>query len=260
MGTLNSHAPDAIRSKLDIPRVSLHPLAALGRGRSFCLRRPSRAFPGVLGPPERRGWYWPAPPDAPSASEQARPVRVSRSGVEGAWPGAMPVLASGKCLEGAGGKCRSSGSCRPLESTCARWSTGAATTLQAVSSKKGNAFEGVARLLEERRDERPFGFLPHALSHISRPDPPSALPRRAAATQSGHWNPTGAMIWQSGQIGRSQRWQLTPAGRLVCRKQTGSDPARSLTPSPYRGPAVPPALRRPAAGAGYSERRAAEAP
>ena len=28
-----------------------------------------------------------------------------------------------------------------------------------------------------------------------------------SATQSGHWNPTAASRMQSGQIGRSQRWQ-----------------------------------------------------
>jgi hypothetical protein len=32
-------------------------------------------------------------------------------------------------------------------------------------------------------------------------------------TQAGHWNPTGAAIMSSGQIGRSQRVQRTPLGR-----------------------------------------------
>jgi hypothetical protein len=32
-------------------------------------------------------------------------------------------------------------------------------------------------------------------------------------TQSGHWKPTDACTMQLGQIGRSQRWQVTPARR-----------------------------------------------
>ena len=35
----------------------------------------------------------------------------------------------------------------------------------------------------------------------------------APFTQPGHWNPTGAEIMQSGQIGRSHRRHLTPASR-----------------------------------------------
>jgi hypothetical protein len=30
---------------------------------------------------------------------------------------------------------------------------------------------------------------------------------RPSATQVGHWNPTAASRMQSGQIGRSHRWQ-----------------------------------------------------
>lgn len=40
------------------------------------------------------------------------------------------------------------------------------------------------------------------------------LERRAPAlAHSGHWNPTDAVIMQLGQIGRLQRWQVTPARR-----------------------------------------------
>ena len=41
--------------------------------------------------------------------------------------------------------------------------------------------------------------------------------RRASSTHSGHWNPTGAGIMQSGQIGRSHRVQCTRVGTLGCR-------------------------------------------
>ena len=34
---------------------------------------------------------------------------------------------------------------------------------------------------------------------------------------SGQWKPTDAWRMQSGQMGRSQRWQTTPARRSVCR-------------------------------------------
>jgi len=39
------------------------------------------------------------------------------------------------------------------------------------------------------------------------------------ATHSGHWNPTGALIMQSGQIVRSQRLHDTYASLSVWRKQ-----------------------------------------
>ena len=32
-------------------------------------------------------------------------------------------------------------------------------------------------------------------------------------THSGHWKPTEACTMQLGQMGRSQRWQVTPARR-----------------------------------------------
>jgi hypothetical protein len=35
--------------------------------------------------------------------------------------------------------------------------------------------------------------------------------------QDGHWNPTDALFMQEGQMGLSQRWQRTPAGRSGCR-------------------------------------------
>jgi hypothetical protein len=38
--------------------------------------------------------------------------------------------------------------------------------------------------------------------------------RAAIATSSGQWNPTDAGRMQSGQIGRLQRVQRTPASRL----------------------------------------------
>ena len=34
---------------------------------------------------------------------------------------------------------------------------------------------------------------------------------------SGQWKPTDAWCMQSGQIGRSHRWQITPARRSGCR-------------------------------------------
>ena len=36
-------------------------------------------------------------------------------------------------------------------------------------------------------------------------------------THSGQWNPTEAWCMQAGQMGRSQRWQTTPAGWPVWR-------------------------------------------
>jgi hypothetical protein len=41
-------------------------------------------------------------------------------------------------------------------------------------------------------------------------------------TQSTHWIPTAAARWQSGQVGRSHRWQRTELTRLGWRGQTGS--------------------------------------
>jgi hypothetical protein len=38
-----------------------------------------------------------------------------------------------------------------------------------------------------------------------------------SATQLGHWNPTAASRMQSGQIGRSQRWQRMYVSRPGCR-------------------------------------------
>jgi hypothetical protein len=43
------------------------------------------------------------------------------------------------------------------------------------------------------------------------------LERAASRTHAGHWNPTDAWAMQLGQIGRPQRWQLTPARRSGCR-------------------------------------------
>ena len=40
---------------------------------------------------------------------------------------------------------------------------------------------------------------------------------RPSATHSGHWNPTAASRMQSGQIGRSQRWQRMCDSRPGCR-------------------------------------------
>jgi hypothetical protein len=37
--------------------------------------------------------------------------------------------------------------------------------------------------------------------------------RSYRATQSGQWKPTAACTMQSGQIGWSHRWQVTPARR-----------------------------------------------
>ncbi|MGB9373372.1 MAG: hypothetical protein WCA82_04320 [Jiangellales bacterium] len=39
----------------------------------------------------------------------------------------------------------------------------------------------------------------------------------ASATQAGHWNPTGAEIMHSGQIGREHRAQTMRVSRLGCR-------------------------------------------
>ncbi len=41
--------------------------------------------------------------------------------------------------------------------------------------------------------------------------------RLPSLTQLGHWNPTAAERMQSGQIGRSQRWQRIHVSRSVCR-------------------------------------------
>jgi hypothetical protein len=43
------------------------------------------------------------------------------------------------------------------------------------------------------------------------------IDRTPSLKQFGHWKPTAALFMQSGQIGRSQRWQRTPAGRSGCR-------------------------------------------
>jgi hypothetical protein len=40
---------------------------------------------------------------------------------------------------------------------------------------------------------------------------------RPLRVQSGQWNPTDAWCMHAGQIGRSQRWQITPARRSGCR-------------------------------------------
>jgi hypothetical protein len=39
----------------------------------------------------------------------------------------------------------------------------------------------------------------------------------ASATHDGQWNPTAASRMQSGQIGRSQRWQRMYVSRPGCR-------------------------------------------
>ena len=39
----------------------------------------------------------------------------------------------------------------------------------------------------------------------------------AAAGALGQWNPTDAWCMHWGQMGRSQRWQITPARRSGCR-------------------------------------------
>ncbi len=41
--------------------------------------------------------------------------------------------------------------------------------------------------------------------------------RRASATQSGHWCPTGAGIMHSGQMGLPHLVQCTPVSTLGCR-------------------------------------------
>jgi hypothetical protein len=49
-------------------------------------------------------------------------------------------------------------------------------------------------------------------------DPPNrffGIAARAAETHSGHWNPTGALIMQSGQIFRSHRPHETYASLSV---------------------------------------------
>jgi hypothetical protein len=52
--------------------------------------------------------------------------------------------------------------------------------------------------------------------------PPYAVPADRTAfepsrTQDGHWKPTAAWFMQSGQIGRSQRWQRMCVSRSVWR-------------------------------------------
>ncbi len=46
---------------------------------------------------------------------------------------------------------------------------------------------------------------------------PWRVVRAPSATQSGHWKPTDASRMQSGQIGRSQRWQRMWDSRPGCR-------------------------------------------
>ena len=53
-------------------------------------------------------------------------------------------------------------------------------------------------------------FPPYAV----RPERVARVPSR---THSGHWNPTAAVRMQSGQIGRSQRWQRMCDSRSGCR-------------------------------------------
>ncbi|GAA3569266.1 hypothetical protein GCM10022235_43020 [Kribbella ginsengisoli] len=60
-----------------------------------------------------------------------------------------------------------------------------------------------------------YGLLPRAT-------PPSEVRVRGidftpSLKHDGHWKPTAALFMQAGQIGRSQRWQRTPAGRSGCR-------------------------------------------
>jgi hypothetical protein len=40
---------------------------------------------------------------------------------------------------------------------------------------------------------------------------------RPVRAHSGQWKPTEAWCMQAGQIGRSHRWQRTPARRSACR-------------------------------------------
>ena len=40
---------------------------------------------------------------------------------------------------------------------------------------------------------------------------------RPLRVHSGQWNPTDAWCMHWGQMGRSQRWQITPARRSGCR-------------------------------------------
>jgi hypothetical protein len=46
---------------------------------------------------------------------------------------------------------------------------------------------------------------------------PERVEREPSLTQTGHWNPTEADIMQSGQIGRSHRWQRIHVSRSGCR-------------------------------------------
>ena len=43
------------------------------------------------------------------------------------------------------------------------------------------------------------------------------IDRAPSFTHSGQWNPTDAWCMQRGQMGRSQRWQITPATWSGCR-------------------------------------------
>ena len=60
-----------------------------------------------------------------------------------------------------------------------------------------------------------------ALASVGRMPPYVVRPERVClapwATQSGHWNPTAASRMQSGQMGRSQRWQRMWDSRPGCR-------------------------------------------
>src|SRR4051794_3419089 len=58
------------------------------------------------------------------------------------------------------------------------------------------------------------GFPPYG----STPERVDLAPSR---TQLGHWNPTDAEFMQSGQIGRSHRWQRTQVSLPGCRSQPG---------------------------------------
>ena len=56
---------------------------------------------------------------------------------------------------------------------------------------------------------------------VGRSPPYAVRPLRVdfapSATQLGHWKPTDASRMQSGQIGRSQRWQRMYVSRPGCR-------------------------------------------
>jgi hypothetical protein len=57
---------------------------------------------------------------------------------------------------------------------------------------------------------------------LPRATPPSDVRVRGidftpSVKHDGHWKPTAALFMHDGQIGRSQRWQRTPAGRSGCR-------------------------------------------